>query len=562
MAQAAPVAVTPALPARYYRDNFLRLCQTVEAQYADLLRSEEQQWLRDYYSLPVPAQCLYIRLVSRVGPWFRSSRLDYPEIGSVAAPLAELLARGFLQAPKGLSVGDLGQLYTRAGLHRRFAGVPGLPATSKAADLEAIAAWAEVSGQGPGDLLARALAASREQLVAPQGREHVALLQLLFFGNRRQGLTDFVLSDLGVANYYPYRLDRAHRLFPSRAAVDDYLACGEMTDHFYALCEAQDEAGLLDLAEALLAVPMAYPASERRWWRLCNRLARRLERLQYWQQALDLYRRSRLHPARERAARVLEALADWPAAIAQCRSILAAPWGEEEQEAAQRMLPRLLRRNGERPPPRPRDQFSQISLALDPGPGGVERAAARALAPDWAAVHYVENSLVNSLFGLAFWEQIFSPVAGAFHNPFQSAPADMYDGRFYPRRREALEARLAELARGDLAPHLVGAYHRFAGLQCRWVNWQLLTPELVAHSLAVIPAEHLLAMWRRMLFDPGERRRGFPDLLALGNAPGDYCMIEVKAPGDALQHSQKRWLRFFAEAAIPAAVAWVEWRHE
>ena len=64
------------------------------------------------------------------------------------------------------------------------------------------------------------------------------------------------------------------------------------------------------------------------------------------------------------------------------------------------------------------------------------------------AVHYVENALMNSLFGLAFWEQIFTPVPGAFHNPFQSVPTDMYSPDFRVRRREAIAARLNELRAG------------------------------------------------------------------------------------------------------------------
>ena len=87
-------------------------------------------------------------------------------------------------------------------------------------------------------------------------------------------------------------------------------------------------------------------------------------------------------------------------------------------------------------------------------------------------------------------------------------------------------------------------------------------PTLVEASARIIPAAHLLAIWERMLFDPGENRRGFPDLIALGAAPGDYCLIEVKGPGDALQDSQKRWLRFFQPQGIPAQVAWVEWRDD
>ena len=72
--------------------------------------------------------------------------------------------------------------------------------------------------------------------------------------------------------------------------------------------------------------------------------------------------------------------------------------------------------------------------------------------------------------------------------------------------------------------------------------------------------EHLLAVFERLLFDPRENRSGFPDLIALGDEPGDYCLVEVKGPGDTLQDSQKRWLRYFADRDIPARVAWVEWR--
>ena len=63
-----------------------------------------------------------------------------------------------------------------------------------------------------------------------------------------------------------------------------------------------------------------------------------------------------------------------------------------------------------------------------------------------------------------------------------------------------------------------------------------------------------------MLFDPRENRKGFPDLIALGENEGEYCLYEVKGPGDALQDSQKRWLRFFQQFKIPAQVAWVTFK--
>lgn len=548
-----------ALPPRYYRDNFLSLCRTVEAQYGDLLSAAEQDWLAGFRALTLQAQCLYLRLVSRVGPWFRPCRLHYAEIGPLAAPLAELRAALYLVEADALTVEELGRLYTRAELGELFPkALLGLRGDKRAA-LAAIEQWSAAEG---GELLAAARAADGEAPVAVTGLDRVACLQLLFFGNRRQSLTDFILSDLGVATYHPYRLDREHRLFPERAALDDYLACGRLADHYAELREAGDDTGVVVLARSLLDIAVDHRASERRWWRLFNRVARQLERCGELDTALALYRRSALHPARERAARVLEAQQDWRGAIAQCREILDAPWGEEEREAARRILPRVQRRAGDTPVRRPRDSFARLDLALPRAEERVELATAAALAAHWSAVHYVENSLVNGLFGLAFWEEIFSPVAGAFHNPYQAVPADMYDGSFYRNRRSLLERRLGQLAEVDLAVELRDAYRRHEGLQCHWVNWRVLPLPLVEDALVRIPGTHLLAMWRRMLFDPGECRRGFPDLLALGEGPGEYCMIEVKGPGDALQESQKRWLRFFGESDIPAAVAWVQWRDD
>jgi hypothetical protein len=385
------------------------------------------------------------------------------------------------------------------------------------------------------------------------------LLQLLFFGNRRQGLTDFVLSDLGVARYYPYSLDRQHRLFPHREAVDEYLALSALSDCWYELREQEDSLTLLELAEELVSLEVRFPSSERRWYRLCNGLGRDLERLGEPALAARLYERSSHHPARERRLRIMERMEQWPVALELCEQVLAEPWCEEERDAAERILPRVLRRLGEKPAPRRRDDFARLDLVLPRDEAPVELLAARDLSSRWPAVYYVENALMNALFGLAFWEQIFSPVPGVFHNPFQNAPADMYSPDFRLRRRAALTARMAELRSGDTGRMLQQAYRDYAPFQNRWIDWRRLDADLLATVTRIIPGEHLLAVWERMLFDPGENRRGFPDLVALGDAPGEYCLIEVKGPGDALQESQKRWLRFFGREGIPAAVAWVSW---
>ena len=554
---ATPARAEPAaLPPRYYRDNFAQLCSAVEALYGDILHPTEHELLARWRDLPESAQCLYVRLVSRVGPWFRQSKLAYAEIGDNATALGELAAAGLLATSGDIGLEELARLFTGAEWRRAFAADLPVPQPRSKADL--LAAIAAL--QWPGSrLAARLLEATGEQLVAPLGGDTVELLQLLFFGNRRQGLTDFVLSDLGVARYYPYPLDRRQRLFSCRQAVDEYRYWGELADAHWLLQDAGDAEGLAVLAAQLLATPLRFATSERGYWKLCNRLARNLERSGQLALAAQLYACSQLHPARERQVRVLENRGNGAQALQQCRQLLENPWCEEERDAAQRILPRLLRQLGQPQPVRRREQPRTLDLVLPKVDFGVELAVARHLAADWNAVHYVENALFNGLFGLAFWEQIFAPVPGAFHNAFQSVPADMYQQGFYQRRQALLGARLTELANADLRLELLAALHRYEGYQCRWASWQLLSATLLEQVLACVPREHLLAIWQRMLFDPGENRRGFPDLIALGDAPGSYCLLEVKGPGDQLQHGQRRWLRFFAAQGIPACVARVSW---
>lgn len=542
----APVELAP----HYYRDNFLRLLDTVERNYEDLLAPAEQAFVSAYRALAFDAQCLYVRLISRVGPWFREEQLDYPELNALPAAVEALLRAGLLAETNVLSVAETGSLFSRQSL-------------AQAMGLDHKLRKAELLAALPEDEPIPVALFTAGRVIGPVGADIVEVLSLLFFGNRHQGLTDFVLSDLGVARHYPYTVDRSQRLFCDRGALDEYLGCAAIADAWWALREgAIDAIDLPSLAALALDFSPSYSSSLRRYARLCNSLARDLERAGEGEAALALYARSDLHPARERSARIHERAERYGQAAEICETIIEQPWGEEERDAAQRIMPRLQRALTGASQRRPRDNFARIELALTRDNQSVELLAANALAADWPDVYYVENQLMNSLFGLAFWEQIFAPLPGAFHHPFQSVPADMYEQGFAERREALLAARLDDLATTDLSAELSAAWCRYQGYQCRWVNWRYVDEQLVTRAASIIPREHLLAIWRRMLFDPGENRRGFPDLLALGESPGQYCMIEVKAPGDTLQDSQKRWLRFFASHDIPAQVAWVTWNHD
>jgi len=548
----------PDLAPHYYRDNFGKLCATVQQRYGDLLSDDEAGFLDAFDTLHFDAQCLYIRLISRVGPWFREARLNYPELGALDAAIDELLAADLLMTSEGLEIAELGSLYTRPELNTLFGDLLPERYASKDAQLKAI----EGLALSDATLLGKLADFESGRIIAPLCFEVIEVLQLLFFGNRYQSLTDFVLEDLGVVTYYPYALDKSVRKFATRAALDEFLALSALSDSYHELVESGETGELPRLAKQVLGLRVKHDSSTTRHARLCNGLARELERQEEADLALALYAASGRHPARERTARVLERCEDWAGARAQCETILEAPQCEEERDAASRILPRILRKLGDKPARRPKDNFARIDLAVVQNDTRVELQAAEAMAADWQSVHYVENALMNTLFGLAFWQQIFEPLPGVFHHAYQGAPADMYEGDFLKRRTLSIEQRVAEIESADLEQLLTTAFDEYYPCQCHWVNWRYITREIVASAARCIPKQHLLAVWQRQLFDPAGNRRGFPDLVAFGTAQGEYAFIEVKGPGDALQDSQKRWLRFFEEKGIPASVAWVEWRDD
>ena len=124
------------LAPRYYLSNFQHLCTAVANQYDDILTSLEKSFLVDFACLTEPARCLYVRLISRRGPWFRDNRLAYAEIGALSDPIDELLAKGFLQQAQELCVEEIGKLYTREEL-QAFYGAE-LPVAAKPASKAAL----------------------------------------------------------------------------------------------------------------------------------------------------------------------------------------------------------------------------------------------------------------------------------------------------------------------------------------------------------------------------------------------------------------------------------------
>jgi hypothetical protein len=582
-------AVVDDLPVGYYRDNAAFVFEFVLQRYADLLTPVERAYGEQFFQLSLSAQRFYVRLALRKGPLFRSDKLQYAEIDDIATAASELIDAGYLAQGEHASFYALLSLLVKVELSRFRKAVHAEVVHLKSMPLANASREALID-----DLhLHSSAAALRDfvdveigcQIYEPLQLPILQTFRLLFFGNLHQDFTEFVLNDLGILPYEDYAIDQNMRFFDRRELVDQAGMLALLRDQAETLIEAGSTSELQAFAHAL--PPQVAPELQRRLDKVNNRVARQLERYGDTTAALQLYARTTSGMARERRVRLLAAdPAQWFAALDLCAETLSAPENESEVDFAASFATRLYRKVEARQSTLPQSTSPQstspmsahhspayFAVRVKPKPDCVVRELRVAqivgrrvelLAADhfdalgWRAF-YVENSLLPSIFGLAYWDIIYAPVRGAFFNPFQRGPADLYTGDFCFQRRVALQDRLLELANIEaLQQRVLDTFRLKAGRVNPFVHWGALSLELLDNCFSRIPITDFHAVFQRLLADPRANRSGFPDLIVFP-AAGGYLLAEVKGPNDKLQTNQTRWLRYFNECDIPHEVVNVSW---
>lgn len=535
----------------YYLDNFEMVLRWVQQRYDDLLLDAERDFIRHFQALPRASRALLVRMIMRKGTLFRSSKLRYDEIGSTPSAAQALVRQGWLDDRPALTLEQLFGLLTKAELADAFgAELPDRHARKtdqfqalrdRHTEALPLQAWYPM-----------AAGCVYELLVMPV----CECLRLMFFGNLRQDWSEFVLADLGLYVYEKVEFPATSRVFHSRRDIDDYLHLHDCRERFRA--GADVEAILQDIPSR----PHPNEWLEQRRAKLLFQLGRHYERGSDWARAYALYAQCRYPGARSRSVRVLECSEQLEPALQLAQTAQRQPESEAEKQQIDRMMPRLLRKLGRPRPPRPgASALTELTLTLPRPqiPMAVEELAQGYFQQPQGPVYYVENTLVNSLFGLLCWNAIFAAIPGAFFHPFQRAPADLHSADFYPRRQDLFEFCLAQLDSGAYRQTIVQNYKDKAGIQSDFVAWGVLNDEILDHALACIPARHLKKWFERILLDIAAHRSGFPDLIQFWPLEKRYRMIEVKGPGDRLQDNQLRWFDYCAAHDMPVAVCYVRW---
>ncbi|AXF02452.1 VRR-NUC domain-containing protein [Paraburkholderia hospita] len=545
----------------YYLSNFERALAWIAGRYDDLLDDSEraflEAFLRDDARLPKASRALLVRMLMRKGTLFRTGRLAYAEIGCPVQAAAPLAALGWIDADSGVSLDELFACATRPELQRMFAASPALKGLRKAEWLEAlrVADPAHALPRRYREWDAAAGEAALRVLVAPLCER----FRLMFFGNLHQDWSEFVLADLGVYQYERVAFAPSSRAFQQRGDVDCYLALQACREAL----ELTDDEAFDPLLEAVDAIDTQHnPWLALRRAKLLYAIGYQAERRRDWDAALRIYERCAWPGARHRRMRVLERDGRDEAALALALQAAAVPESEEEQQRVARMLPRLQRRLGvaaQKPAGVRAAQRGMLELPRPLEPVAVEYAVRDHLSTEDAPVHYVENALINSLFGLLCWEPVFEAVPGAFFHPFQRGPADLHAPDFRARRAAQFDACFAQLESGAYRETILRHFETKAGLQSPFVFWGMLTPELLTLALDCLPAAHLKLWFERLLLDIRANRSGLPDLIRFWPRERRYELIEVKGPGDRLQDNQIRWLAYCVQHDMPVRVLDIRW---
>ena len=538
----------------YYLDNFHRVLEWIGERYGDLLTDDELSFIGRFPSLPQASRALFVRMVMRKGTLFRASKLNYAEIGCTLEAARHLLPTGWICSDPVITLDELFELLLkpeigavfRLSLHERCARKAEQLAALRAefSDARAFSAWCRESGDTVYSIVVKPLCDR---------------LRLIFFGNLRQDWTEFVLSDLGLFKYEPVEFSAASRGFRNRRDIDNYMELHA--------CKERFEAGAS--VEALL---QALPCNgfENDWLnsrreRLVYQIAQHVEKQKDWANAFDLYARCHFPGARARAIRVLEKDAQYARAWELLGRAQHAPESDAERQHLQRMAPRLARKLGLQKVAARRNPAVQrldLSLPMPQHDWWVEGVVRDHLTREDAPVFYVENALINALFGLLCWSSIFAAIPGAFFHPFHRGPADLFSADFLHRREAAFRACLDQLDTDAYRDTIRANYTAKCGIQSPFLIWEALSAELIDMALDCIPAVHLKKWFDRILQDIKANRTGFPDLIQFWPAERRYNMIEVKGPGDRLQDNQMRWIEYCAAHQMPISVCYLQWSEQ
>ena len=536
----------------YYLHNLDSVLTWVLSQHRDIFSASELAQIHTILSLEQASRACLYRLIMRRGQWFRDDKLNYREIGEIRPHLKALSRHQLIQYDEPCQLTELLNVCLVSELQQIWQALAsGQPPKGKDALLIELSHF----DSGAKVAINEWWPEAGFKLIKICCQDLFDTMTTLFFGNSHQDWSEFVLTELGHQRYQQVDLHPQHRPFKKREELNTFMLMSRLND---ALFNRQ-----ITTAEAydLLPTPLEQDWLEYRRQKLLFRIAHAEERAGKYSEALNLYRQCQYREAKIRQMRVMEKLCNDRVVFRYATLIKRHARREDWREAAIKIEQRSAKKCGIPVPKIKRWKPNlQHLVAIKIPNQSVEYTVKEHFHRPETPCYYVENALFPGLFALTFWEAIFAPIEGAFFNPFQRQPADLYQSDFSSRRQDLIDMAWQQMQQADYRDLVIDRYRDKKGIANPFAIWGHLNEELLCHALQCIPIGDLKVVFDVMWQDLRQYKNGFPDLIRFDLVSSSYQLIEVKGPGDKLQDHQLRWLRKFADHGIDAVVCHVSWQ--
>jgi len=525
----------------YYWKNFKLVQQWVTTYHDNLIIPSLAVALQDYGQLSGNAQKLWLRLYSRKGHYFRSDKLSYPEI-DIAAAVEELADQHWLTFADSASQAEWLDKLVKSEL-LELAKALQISVRSTAAKRTLV------------DLIMTHNVEPPVAILQLEKKELFSQLALLFFGNSRQQLSEFVVTALGHRSYENYKI-RPQGVFRN---LDDFQLVLKLEQWQKEYKELESPEFRVEFARQLRLknfsanIPTHHVG---KFSRFLNKIGRDAERFADIDFAMEVYALSRRSPSRERQVRLLKKQGE----LAQARRLLeqmqAYPWDEPELATAKKLLARWFNTDDQSD----FEMLPKSQKSLSFAPRQVEQAVLNEYRKSGWVGEHCENLIPQILFGLCFWDIIFADVDGAFVHPFQHGPRDLTSQEFYQNRKNLIDQQIHRIrtAPEQVLDKIKQTVIEKEGLNNPFIPWKLKLTDCAIRWFSYLPGEVWAQIFERIAFDIKNNRSGFPDLWLQKDNGERLLLVEVKGPGDTIRANQSRWLAYLQSLGVPIKLVTVQ----
>ncbi len=535
----------------YYLDNFLYVLAHVEKLYASFLTPFETNFLSEFRTLSVSGQCLYIRMANRKGRFFRPSKLIYAEIKDTATAWQELHKKGFISSPtindewdaldfvRLFSVGELKQVL----------GSVGVDAKKAKRDELLLLLFESFTLPKMRDKLLDV-----EEVVEMGKLDQLEMVRLFFFGHPWGDMSQFVIRDIGNAKFETY--DDA--LFkPQFSHYQEVSQLFDLHQQYRALKKAllMEEEGLIhDAIDQLdFVAEDLSPVAESIVKKFVMRTGKWYEQNKMLERAAITYSRYSLPESRERLVRVLTALKKKEETIALLQRIADEPETHSEWLFASDQLVKLSGQKQVLTTTRVMKEAPELVVPKPDGSINIEAHVLITLREQGFEGAHTENYIWRSLFGLVFWEELYSQERALIHQPLQRVPADLQDRRYLKSRYQAFDQFISHFqTKQELKEKVLRTMAEKEGIVNPWVGWHPDLPTHLEQLFQYLSIEQLKEIALEIARNPLENGTGLPDLFVW--RAEDYHFWEVKSPTDHLSAHQVFWMNFMRERGVKVEV--------